>query len=34
VNRGSAGVLLNRHGNHVAATMTRLEGDAAVVVRY
>jgi hypothetical protein len=34
LNRGSADVLLHRHGNHVAVTQTRHEGDVVVVVRY
>jgi glycogen debranching enzyme len=34
LNRGSADVLLHRHGNHVAVTQTRHEGDVIVVVRY
>ncbi len=34
LSRGSADVLLHRHGNNIAATVTRREGDIAVVVRY
>jgi glycogen debranching enzyme len=32
--RGSADVLLQRHGDNVAVTQTRREGDVSVVVRY
>jgi glycogen debranching enzyme len=32
--RGSADVLLHRHGHDVAVTQTRREGDVVVVVRY
>jgi len=32
--RGSADVLLKRHGNDIAVTPTRRDGDIAVVVRY
>jgi glycogen debranching enzyme len=32
--RGSADVLLQRHGNDVAVTQTRRDGDISVVVRY
>lgn len=32
--QGSADVLLRRHGNDIAVTQTRREGDVAVVVRY
>jgi glycogen debranching enzyme len=31
---GSADVLLHRHGDHIAVTVTRREGDVVVVVRY
>ena len=31
---GSADVLLERHGDNVAVTQTRREGDVSVVVRY
>ncbi len=31
---GSVDVLLHRHGNDVAATVTRRDGDVAVVVKY
>jgi glycogen debranching enzyme len=31
---GSADVLLHRHGEHIAVTVTRREGDVVVVVRY
>jgi glycogen debranching enzyme len=31
---GSADVLLERHGDNVAVTQTRREGDISVVVRY
>jgi glycogen debranching enzyme len=31
---GSVDVLLHRHGNHVAATVTRRDGDVVVVVRH
>jgi glycogen debranching enzyme len=34
VSGGSVDVLLHRHGNDVAATVTRREGDVVVVVRY
>ena len=34
LSRGSVDVLLHRHGTNVAATVTRREGDAVVVVRY
>jgi glycogen debranching enzyme len=34
LSRGSADVLLRRHGNDVAVTQTRRDGDATVVVRY
>lgn len=34
LSRGSVDVLLHRHGAHIAATVTRREGDASVVVRY
>ena len=34
LNRGSADVLLRRHGHDVAVTQTRREGDVVVVVRY
>ncbi len=34
VSGGSVDVLLHRHGNGVAATVTRREGDVVVVVRY
>jgi glycogen debranching enzyme len=34
LSRGSADVLLKRHGNDVAVTQTRRDGDIAVVVRY
>jgi hypothetical protein len=34
LNRGSADVLLQRHGHDVAVTQTRHEGDVVVVVRY
>jgi glycogen debranching enzyme len=34
LSRGSVDVLLHRHGNNIAATVTRREGDIAVVVRY
>jgi hypothetical protein len=34
LSRGSADVLLKRHGSDVAVTQTRRDGDAAVVVRY
>jgi hypothetical protein len=32
--RGSADVLLRRHGHAVAVSQTRREGEASVVVRY
>ncbi len=32
--RGSADVLLKRHGNDIAVTQTRRDGDISVVVRY
>ncbi|MDP9009151.1 MAG: amylo-alpha-1,6-glucosidase [Pseudomonadota bacterium] len=32
--RGSADVLLKRHGNDIAVTQTRRDGDVSVVVRY
>jgi glycogen debranching enzyme len=32
--RGSADVLLKRHGSDVAVTQTRRDGDITVVVRY
>jgi glycogen debranching enzyme len=31
---GSADVLLHRHGQHIAVTVTRREGDVVAVVRY
>jgi hypothetical protein len=31
---GSADVLLHRHGEHIAVTVTRREGDVVAVVRY
>jgi hypothetical protein len=31
---GSVDVLLHRHGNNVAATVTRRDGDVVVVVRH
>jgi glycogen debranching enzyme len=34
LSRGSADVLLQRHGADVAVTQTRRDGDASVVVRY
>lgn len=34
LSRGSADVLLKRHGNDVAVTQTRRDGDIAVLVRY
>ena len=34
LNRGSADVLLRRHGHDVAVTQTRRDGDVVVVVRY
>jgi glycogen debranching enzyme len=34
LSRGSVDVLLHRHGRNIAATVTRREGDAVVVVRY
>jgi glycogen debranching enzyme len=34
LSRGSVDVLLHRRGTNVAATVTRREGDAVVVVRY
>jgi glycogen debranching enzyme len=34
LSRGAADVLLQRHGNDVAVTQTRREGDISVVVRY
>jgi glycogen debranching enzyme len=34
LNRGSADVLLQRHGSDVAVTQTRRDGDVSVVVRY
>ena len=34
LSRGSADVLLQRHGHDVAVTQTRRDGDVAVVVRY
>jgi glycogen debranching enzyme len=34
LNRGSADVLLQRHGSDVTVTQTRRDGDVSVVVRY
>jgi glycogen debranching enzyme len=34
LSRGSVDVLLHRHGNNVAATVTRREGDVEVLVRH
>jgi glycogen debranching enzyme len=34
LSRGSADVLLKRHGNDIAVTQTRRDGDISVVVRY
>jgi len=34
LSRGSADVLLKRHGNDIAVTQTRRDGDIAVVVRH
>jgi len=34
LSNGSADVLLHRHGKNVAATVTRREGDVAIIVRY